>query len=154
MQGYVGPIEALSGGNRDFRRVLCTGSHLQLVLMALKPGEEIGSEVHSTHDQFFRIDKGRGEMVMDGHRSHVRAGDAILVPAGMQHNLVNTGRRRLRLCTLYAPPQHADRLVEATRTAADRNEADRVTASAAEQGRKDMIDEGSPVVTVLAEGRR
>jgi mannose-6-phosphate isomerase-like protein (cupin superfamily) len=146
MHGYVGPLEALTEGNYDFRRVLFTATHLQLVLMALKPGEEIGSENHATHDQFFRIEKGRGEVTLDGHRSHVQGGDAILVPAGIRHNLVNTGKRRLRLYTLYAPPQHADRLVEPTRVEADQHEKDRKQTGAAEQGRKDMIDEGSPVV--------
>lgn len=152
MQGYVGPIEALTEGNRDFRRVLFTGKHMQLVLMALKPGEEIGSEVHATHDQFFRIEKGRGEVRLDGERAKIAAGDAILVPAGTQHNLINTGKRRLRLYTLYAPPEHADRLVQATKAEADRHEASQKVPGTAEQGRKDMIDEGSLVV-VPVKGR-
>jgi mannose-6-phosphate isomerase-like protein (cupin superfamily) len=152
MQGYVGPIKALSRKNGCFRRVMFTGEHVQLVLMALKPGEDIGSEVHPGHDQFFRIEKGRGEIRMNGERSRVSAGDAIVVPAGTRHNLVNTGKRRLRLYTLYAPPEHADRLVEKTRAVAERHKAARATADAAEQGRKDMIDEGSPVTGAVAAG--
>jgi mannose-6-phosphate isomerase-like protein (cupin superfamily) len=131
MHGYVGPIEALTIGNSNFRRVLFTAGHMQLVLMALKPGEEIGSEVHATHDQFFRIEKGQGEIRLDGERTRVKAGDAIIVPAGMRHNLINTGKRRLRLYTLYAPPQHADRLVEATKAIADQHEAERSSAQKA-----------------------
>jgi mannose-6-phosphate isomerase-like protein (cupin superfamily) len=134
MHGYVGPIEALTTGNRNFRRVLFTAGHMQLVLMALNPGEEIGSEVHATHDQFFRIERGRGEIRIDGERTAVKAGDAIVVPAGMRHNLINTGKRRLRLYTLYAPPQHADRLVEATKAIADQHEAERASKDKAGHG--------------------
>lgn len=152
MQGYVVPIEALTEGNRDFRRVLFTADHLQLVLMALKPGEEIGKDIHATHDQFFRIERGRGELSLDGQRIRVGAGDAIVVPAGVQHNLFNTGKRRMRLYTLYGPPQHADGLVEATRANATLHEAERAKASSAavEAGRKDMIDEGYPIMPVPA----
>jgi len=154
MQGYVGPIEALTEGNRDFRRVLFTGKHIQLVLMALKPGEEIGSEVHATHDQFFRIEKGQGEIRLDGTRTKIATGDAIIVPAGMRHNLINTGKRRLRLYTLYAPPEHADRLVQATKVEADQHQASKKLPGTAEQGRKDMIDEGSPVTAPVKGGDR
>jgi len=149
MQGYVGPIEALTEGNRDFRRVLFTGGHMQLVLMALKPGEEIGSEVHATHDQFFRIEKGHGEIRLDGERTKIKAGDAIIVPAGTRHNLINSGKRRLGLYTLSAPPEHADRLVQSTKAKADRHAAAQKVAAIAEQGRKDMIDEGSPVLAPI-----
>lgn len=148
MLGYVGPIESLTRKNSDFRRVLFTAGHMQLVLMALKPGEEIGSEVHSTHDQFFRIEKGSGVIQIDGARIKVSAGDAIVVPAGLRHNLVNTGKRRLRLYTLYAPPNHADRLIEPTKAIAESHEQTRTSAAVTEQARKDMIDEGSPVAAV------
>ncbi|MCB6179061.1 cupin domain-containing protein [Rhodobacter sp. Har01] len=148
MQGYVGPIERLTLGNRDFRRVLFTAGHMQLVLMALKPVEEIGSEVHATHDQFFRIEKGKGEIRIDGAKLKVSAGDAIVVPAGLRHNLTNTGKRRLRLYTLYAPPNHADRLVEPTRAIAEAHEKARSAAAVTDQAQKDMIDEGSPVAAV------
>lgn len=143
--GYVEALERQTKDNRDFRRVLFTAGHLQLVLMALRAGEEIGSEVHATHDQFFRIEKGKGEIRIDGARIRVGAGDAILVPAGVRHNLTNTGKRRLRLYTLYAPPNHADHLVEQTRAIAEVHEKARTIAASAEQGRKDMIDEGGAV---------
>ena len=91
MKGFVKDIEKLTKANEDFRRVLYTGKHLQLVLMALNPGEEIGAEVHLDRDQFFRVEKGRGEAVIDGHRTRIKSDDAILVPAGARHNLINTG---------------------------------------------------------------
>lgn len=145
MQGYVGPIKDLTTGNTDFRRVLFTAGHMQLVLMALKPGEAIGSEVHATHDQFFRIEKGKAELTMQGAKIRVSAGDAMIVPAGVRHNLTNTGKHRLRLYTIYSPPNHADGLVEATTKVARAHEASRKAKTVAEDGRKDMIDEGSPV---------
>lgn len=134
MQGYVAPIKKLAKNNDDFRRVLFTSGKMQLVLMALKPGEAIGSEVHSTHDQFFRIEKGKGRIKIGKTKIMVGAGDAIVVPAGLRHNLTNTGKKRLCLYTIYAPPNHADHLIE-----------HRAFASVAETGSKDMINEGSPV---------
>lgn len=115
MKGFVADIEDLAEANRDFRNVLYTGKHLQLVLMSLHPGEEIGEEVHKTHDQFFRIEKGKGEVWIDGVRTKIKADSAIIVPAGARHNIVNTGEKALRLYTIYGPPQHRDTLVEATR---------------------------------------
>ena len=112
MKGYVADIEDLTEDNHDFRQVLYTGQHLQLVLMALQPGQDIGSETHATHDQFFRIEKGRGEIVIDGTTTPVKGGDGIIVPAGALHNLRNTGDKALRLYTLYGPPNHIDKLVE------------------------------------------
>lgn len=112
MNGYTADIETLTEENSDFWRVLYTGHHLQLVLMALKPGEDIGMETHKTHDQFFRIEKGHGEVVIDGTRRKVKGGDAIIVPAGALHNLINTGDKPLRLYTLYGPPNHIDGLLE------------------------------------------
>src|SRR3546814_14744995 len=88
--------------NDDFRRVLYPGKNLQLVLMALQPGEEIGEEVHEDRDQFFRVEKGKGEVLIDGIRSKVKSDDAIIVPAGARHNVINTGAKPLRLYTLYA----------------------------------------------------
>jgi mannose-6-phosphate isomerase-like protein (cupin superfamily) len=108
MKGFVANIEKLTEENQDFRRVLYTGHYLQLVLMALQPGEEIGSEVHSDRDQFFRVEAGAGEIWIDGKRSKIKADDAIIVPAGAQHNVVNTGGEPLRLYTLYGPPEHRD----------------------------------------------
>ena len=112
MNGYIADIEKLTEENSAFRHVLYTGHQLQLVLMALKPGEDIGMETHKTHDQFFRIEKGHGEIVIDGTTRKVIGGDAIIVPAGALHNLINTGDKPLRLYTLYAPPNHVDGLVE------------------------------------------
>ena len=118
MTGYTADIEKLTTENAAFRHVLYTGPHLQLVLMALKPGEDIGMETHKTHDQFFRIEKGHGEIDINGTHHKVKGGSAIIVPAGATHNLTNTGDKPLRLYTLYGPPNHKDGLVEQTKAAA------------------------------------
>jgi mannose-6-phosphate isomerase-like protein (cupin superfamily) len=115
MKGFVEHIDAETIRNSSFRRVLCTGAHLQLVLMSLAKGEEIGVETHENHDQFFRIEAGEDRMVIDGAAHAVRDGDPVIVPAGARHNLVNTGAQPLKLYTLYGPPNHLDRLVEAGR---------------------------------------
>jgi mannose-6-phosphate isomerase-like protein (cupin superfamily) len=115
MKGFVDDIEGLSEFNADFRRVVYTGRKLQLVLMSIAPGEEIGEEVHPDGDQFVRVEGGEGEVWIDGVRTMVEPGFAIVVPAGARHNLRNTGTRPLKLYTLYAPPQHADGTVEATK---------------------------------------
>ena len=122
MKGFVDDIEELTESNKDFRRVLYTGKHLQLVLMSLKPGEEIGEEVHDTHDQFFRIEKGKGEVLIDGVKTKVKADFAIIVPAGARHNVINTGDKALRLYTLYGPPEHRDGIVRPTKAEADASE--------------------------------
>ena len=122
MKGFVDDIEDLTESNKDFRRVLYTGKHLQLVLMSLKPGEEIGEEVHDTHDQFFRIEKGKGEVLIDGVKTKVKADFAIIVPAGARHNVINTGDKALRLYTLYSPPEHRDGIVRATKAEAEASE--------------------------------
>jgi mannose-6-phosphate isomerase-like protein (cupin superfamily) len=119
MKGFVGNIEKLTEENGDFRRVLYTGRNLQLVLMALRPGEEIGEEVHDRHDQFFRIETGRGEVRIDGVSTEIKAGDGIVVPAGARHNLVNTGSEPLTLYTIYGPPEHVDGTAHATKADAD-----------------------------------
>lgn len=111
MRGFVDDIEQLTEENTDFRRVLYTGKHLQLVLMALAPGEEIGEEVHEDRDQFFRIEEGEGAVIIDGKRHAIRDDDAIVVPAGARHNVVNTGKESLKLYTLYGPPEHRDGVV-------------------------------------------
>jgi len=111
MKGFVDDIEQLTNGNEDFRRVLYTGKHLQLVLMTLRPGEEIGEEVHEDRDQFFRIEDGAGTVVIDGTRHAVEDDDAIIVPAGARHNVINTGSKPLKLYTLYGPPEHRDGVV-------------------------------------------
>lgn len=108
MKGYCENIEKLTIGNDDFRRVLYTGAHLQLVLMTLKPGEEIGEEVHDDRDQFFRFEEGRGEVRIDGKTNKVEDDFAVIVPAGARHNVINSGDAPLRFYTLYGPPEHKD----------------------------------------------
>jgi len=115
MHGFVDDIEELTKTNSNFRKVLYTGKHLQLVLMALKPGEDIGEEIHKDRDQFFRIEQGKGEFVIDGTTRKVKRDAAIVVPAGARHNVINTGDKALKLYTLYGPPNHLDQLVEATK---------------------------------------
>lgn len=112
MDGYVADIEDLTKENDAFRQVLFTAEHLQLVLMALQPGESIGSETHATNDQFFRIEKGKGEIEINGTSQPVKSGTGIVVPAGATHNLTNTGDKPMRICTIYGPPNHADHLLQ------------------------------------------
>jgi mannose-6-phosphate isomerase-like protein (cupin superfamily) len=118
MKGFIQDIEALAVENQKFRRVLYTAKHCQLVLMALRPKEEIGMEVHHL-DQFFRVEEGNGEAILDGVRTPIRAGFAVVVPAGANHNIVNTGSGPLKLYTLYSPPNHRDGVVHATRDIAE-----------------------------------
>lgn len=118
MHGFVHDIEDLALKNHDFRRVLYTARNCQLVLMSLNPGEEIGEEVH-TLDQFFRIEVGSGEAVLDGVRTDIRAGFAVVVPVGMTHNILNSGTVPMKLYTLYAPPNHRDGVVHTTRAGAE-----------------------------------
>ena len=118
MNGYLKDIEALAVGNDAFRRVLYTAKHCQLVLMALKPGEEIGAEVHKL-DQFFRVEQGVGEAVLDGVATKIRAGFAIVVPAGAKHNIINTGVNPMKLYTIYSPPNHRDGVIHQTRRDAE-----------------------------------
>ena len=122
MNGFVKNIEELTEDNKNFRHVLYTGKHLQLVLMALKPGEEIGEEVHAETDQFFRVEKGKGEVLIDGKRTPIESDDAMLVPAGARHNVINTGDMPLLLYTLYGPPEHKDGVVRATKAEAEASE--------------------------------
>ncbi|MDP3342278.1 cupin domain-containing protein [Frigidibacter sp.] len=119
MKGYLADIVHLTEANTDFRNVLYTGQHLQLVLMTLTPGEDIGTETHATHDQFFRIETGKGTVVIDGVTREFKEGDGIVVPAGAVHNLTNTGDEPLRLYTIYGPPNHIDALVQATKSQAE-----------------------------------
>ena len=115
MKGFVDDIEDLTEHNGDFRRVLYTGKYLQLVLMALQPGEEIGEEVHHDRDQFFRLEEGKGEIWIDGVRTPIESDTAMVVPAGARHNVKNTGKEPLKLYTIYGPPEHADATVHATK---------------------------------------
>lgn len=121
MKGYVADIEKLTTENTDFRRVLYTGKHLQLVLMALKPGEEIGAEVHETHDQFFRVEAGSGTVTIDGADTPIEDDDVVIVPAGARHNVV-AGAQGMKLYTLYGPPEHRDGVVHAAKPAAEADE--------------------------------
>ena len=120
MKGFVQDIEQIAVKNESFRRVLYTARNCQLVVMALKPGEEIGAEVHKL-DQFFRIEEGIGEAVLDGVSTKLSAGFAVLVPAGANHNIINTGSVPLKLYTLYAPPNHRDGVVHQTREDAEKD---------------------------------
>ena len=116
MNGYVTPIERETRKNADFRHVLYTGKHSQLVLMSLKPGEEIGEETHEDVDQFFRFEAGVGNVIIDGAEHRVKDGNGVIVPAGARHNVVNTSKRaNLKLYTIYSPPEHQDRVVRHTK---------------------------------------
>ena len=121
MTGYVGPIEKLTEKNNYFRQVLFTGKHTQLVVMCLQAGEEIGNEVHPSVDQFFRIETGEAKFVLNGSEEHTaRDGDAVIVPAGTYHNVINTSKtRQLKLYTLYSPPNHPDGTIHKTKAEAE-----------------------------------
>src|SRR5450759_4512578 len=110
MKGFVQNIEGITVKNKDFRQVLYTARNCQLVLMALKPKEEIGAEAHKS-DQFFRVEEGSGEVVLDGIHTAIQAGFAVVVPGGTKHNIINTGSVPLKLYTLYSPPNHRDGVV-------------------------------------------
>ena len=118
MKGYVKNIEEIAVKNEDFRQVLYTAKNCQLVIMALKPMEEIGMEVH-TLDQFFRVEEGTGEAILDGIHTEISAGFAVLVPAGANHNIINTGSASMKLYTLYSPPNHRDGVVHHTHVDAE-----------------------------------
>ena len=120
MKGYVKDIEALAIQNEEFRQVLYTAKFCQLVVMALKPKEEIGAEVHKL-DQFFRVEEGTGEAVLDDVRTPIHAGFAVIVPAGTRHNIINTGGGPLKLYTLYSPPNHRDGVIHHTRADAEKD---------------------------------
>ena len=126
MAGYIGAIEKQTLGNDYFRQVLFTGKYTQLVLMCLQPGEEIGNEVHSNVDQFFRIEKGEATFVFNETEKHsVKDGDAVVVPAGTYHNVINASKKnKLKLYTLYSPPNHPDKTVHKTKSDAMKAEAE------------------------------
>lgn len=121
MTPYVGSIEKATLNNRNFRQVLFTGKHSQLVVMYLLPGEDIGDEIHAKVDQFFRIEEGEAKFVFGGKDEQlVYAGDAVLVPAGTFHNVINASPTKpLKMYTLYTPPQHPDGIVQRTKPAAE-----------------------------------
>lgn len=119
MKGFADDIEKLTEENDNFRQVLYTGQNLQLVLMALQPGEEIGEEIHDDRDQFFRFETGAGEVRIDDVVNKVKADDGVIVPAGAKHNVVNTGSEPLRLYTIYGPPEHLEGTINKTKADAD-----------------------------------
>ena len=118
-RGYCDDINEQTIANNDFRRVLYTGQHLQLVLMSLAPGEEIGEEVHEDRDQFFRFEEGEGVVLIDGKENPVKDDVAVIVPAGARHNVKNTSDEPLQFYTLYGPPEHKDGVVQSTKGEAD-----------------------------------
>lgn len=127
MTGYVGNIEKQTLANNYFRKVIFTGKHAQLVLMCLKPGEEIGNEVHKHVDQFFRLEQGEAKFVFkNGKEIHkVKDADAVIVPAGTWHNVINTSKtKKLKLYTVYSPPNHPPKTIHKTKAEADKAEAE------------------------------
>ncbi len=123
MKGYVSKIEKETKENSDFRRVLYTGKYCQLVLMSLKPKEEIGEETHTDVDQFFRFEEGQGKVVIDGKIHTVKDGDAVIVPAGAKHNVINSSKTtELKLYTIYSPPEHQDGTIRKTKAEAEKKE--------------------------------
>ena len=114
--GYIDNIEDRTKENRNFRKVLYTGTNMQLVVMSLKPGEDIGVEVHDSVDQFFRVEQGEGKVVMNGQESEVKEEMVFIVPAGVEHNVINTSDlEELKIYTIYAPPNHPQETVHITR---------------------------------------
>ncbi len=125
MVGYVDNIENRTVENSNFRKILFTGPHMQLVLMSLKPGEDIGEEVHPKVDQFFRVEQGEGKIVMDGEETEIKDDFVVIVPAGVKHNLINTSEsQELKMYTIYTPPNHIDGIVHSTKEDAMADEED------------------------------
>jgi mannose-6-phosphate isomerase-like protein (cupin superfamily) len=125
LKGYKTNIEKDTLDNNNFRKVLYTSKHIQLVLMTLRPGEEIGEEVHGENDQFFRIEGGHGKCIIDDNECEISDGDAIVIPTGSKHNIINVDTHtELKLYTLYAPPHHKDGILRPTKKVAEENEAE------------------------------
>lgn len=125
MKGFTGNIEKATLANHDFRKVLYTAGHCQLVLMTLQPKEEIGLETHTDNDQFFRFEEGEGKCFIDGHEYDVKDGTAVIVPAGAKHNVINTSAtKELKMYTIYSPPHHKDGILRKTKKEAEANEAE------------------------------
>ena len=122
MKGYKDNIEKQTEDNTDFRRVLYTGHNIQLVLMSIEPGDEIGAEVHDDRDQFFRIEAGEGEITIDDTIYRVKADDGVIVPQGARHNVKSVGTEPLKLYTIYTPPEHPDGTIHKTKAAAEKAE--------------------------------
>lgn len=127
MTGFVGNIEALTLSNTSFRHVLFTGQHAQLVVMSLLPNEDIGFEVHEIVDQFFRIEKGEGKVIIDSKEYVIKNGDAFIIPAGTKHNVINTSSKNpLKLYTIYSPPHHKDGITHQTKSEAQADQSDHI----------------------------
>lgn len=127
MTGYVGNIEQLTLENEYFRQVLFTAPHSQLVVMTLLPNEEIGMEIHANVDQFFRIEEGEGKVILNGEEHLIKNGDAIVVPAGTEHNVINTSAdKKLKLYTIYSPANHKDGTIHKTKAEAMADETDHI----------------------------
>jgi len=125
MTGYVDNIEKLTLSNTNFRQIVYTGQHAQLVLMSLLPSEDIGMETHQTTDQFLRVEQGEGKVVMNGEEHLIKDGSAIIVPAGKEHNIINScSERELKLYTIYSPPHHKDGIVHKTKQDASADQTD------------------------------
>lgn len=124
MTGYLQNIEEITLTNEYFRQVLYTSQHAQLVVMSLKPQEEIGLEIHQIVDQFIRVEAGEGKVIMGGEEHFIKDGDAFVVPAGVEHNVINTSLEKpLKLYTIYSPPHHKDGTVHTTKQAAEADSA-------------------------------
>lgn len=125
MTGYIANIEEKTLSNNYFRQVLYTGQHQQLVVMSLQPSEDIGEEVHEIVDQFLRVEKGEGKVILNGEEHSIKEGNAIIVPAGTKHNLINTSsQNQLKLYTVYSPPHHKDGTIHKTKADAETDRAD------------------------------
>jgi mannose-6-phosphate isomerase-like protein (cupin superfamily) len=125
MKGFCINIEKATLENNNFRKVLYTSKHSQLVLMSLKPMEDIGMEVHEENDQFFRFEKGKGKCIIDGNEYELSDGVAVVVPAGAKHNIINTSKTDdLKLYTIYSPAHHKDKIVRSTKKEAETHEAE------------------------------
>lgn len=125
MKGFISDIESKTFKNEYFRQVLFTAKNMQLVVMSLKPGEDIGVEIHETVDQFFRIEDGEGQIVMSSGATPFKSGDAFIVTQGTEHNVINTSNTKaLKLYTIYTPPNHRDGVIHATKQAAETDTTD------------------------------
>jgi mannose-6-phosphate isomerase-like protein (cupin superfamily) len=114
MKGYIGDIEKETETNENFRKVLYTSKRMQLVVMSIEPGDEIGEEVHDL-DQFIRIEKGKGVVVLNNEKKNIENDYGVIIPAGVKHNVINSGEKPLKLYTIYSPPEHRDGVVHKTR---------------------------------------
>jgi mannose-6-phosphate isomerase-like protein (cupin superfamily) len=118
-ESFSGNIDKLTMENENFRKVIHTAKNIQLVLMSLKPGEDIGEEVHETTDQFLRVEGGTGQVVINGEKTKINEDDAVIIPAGATHNVINTGKALLQFYTLYSPPEHKDKTIDVRKKSND-----------------------------------